>query len=98
MKKIIPFILNKYILATTFLVMWVLFFDENDFLNTQQSRLNELNALQKKEKYYLNEIAVAKQELDDIKNNPESLEKFAREKYFMKKNGEDVFIIENPQP
>ena len=98
MKKIIPFIFNKYILATTFLVMWVLFFDENDFLNTQQSRLNELNALQKKEKYYLNEIAIAKQELDDIKNNPESLEKFAREKYFMKKNGEEVFIIENPQP
>ena len=80
-----------------FLVVWVLFFDENDSI-TQKGRLNELSILNKKKNYYKSEIETAKQELSDIQNNDDALEKFARERYLMKKEGEDIFIIENPQP
>lgn len=80
-----------------FIFIWVLFFDEMDYF-TQKERLNELAKLNQKKEYYVNEIATAKQELSDIKNSNEALEKFAREKYLMKKNGEDIFIIETPQP
>jgi cell division protein FtsB len=97
MKKYFSFFINKYIVAAAFLIVWVLFFDETNFLN-QQDKLEELSVLQKKRAYFVKEIAIAKQELNDIKDNPESVEKFARENYFMKKNGEDIFIIENPQP
>ena len=97
MKKWISFFTNKYLLSFLFLVVWVLFFDENDSI-TQKGRLNELSILNKKKNYYKSEIETAKQELSDIQNNDDALEKFARERYLMKKEGEDIFIIENPQP
>ena len=80
-----------------FLAVWVLFFDDMDYF-TQRERLSELNKLNQKKAYYLKEIETAKQELADIKNSDEALEKFAREKYLMKKNGEDIYIIETQQP
>lgn len=97
MKKIAPYLLNKYIASFVFLCIWILFFDEMDYF-TQRERLEELQKLNQKKEYYIKEITTAKQELSDITNNDEALEKFAREKYLMKKDGEDVFIIETPQP
>jgi cell division protein DivIC len=97
MKKLFPIITNKYLLAFVFLIVWVLFFDEMDYF-TQKDRLRELDKLNLKKAYYKKEIETAQQELSDIKNNKEALEKFAREKYLMKKDGEDIFIIENSQP
>jgi cell division protein FtsB len=97
MKKVFRIITNKYLLTLLFLIAWVLFFDEMDYF-IQKERLSELNKLNIKKAYYKKEIETAQQELSDIKNNKEALEKFAREKYLMKKDGEDIFIIENPQP
>ncbi len=90
-------ITNKYFLAIIFLLIWVLFFDETDYLS-QRNRLADLQKLVQKKEYYKKEIETAKQELSDIQNNNDALEKFAREKYLMKKDGEDVFIIESQQP
>jgi cell division protein FtsB len=98
MKKIILYITNKYLISALFLIVWVLFFDENDYFRTQKSRLNDLATLTKKRAYYVKEIETSQQELSDIQNNDDALEKFARERYLMKKNGEDIFIIENPTP
>jgi len=97
MKKWVSTFANKYLFSFLFLVVWVLFFDENDSI-TQKARLNDLSILNKKKNYYKSEIEIAKQELLDIQHNEAALEKFARERYMMKKNGEDIFIIENPQP
>jgi cell division protein DivIC len=79
------------------MLVWVLFFDQTDFF-IQQSRLRDLSNLKTKTDYYKKEIEIAKQELSDIQNNPEALEKFAREKYFLKKDNEDIYIVEYPQP
>jgi cell division protein DivIC len=97
MKKWFLIISNKYLLAFLFLVIWVLFFDETDYFS-QRVRLKDLEKLDQKKEYYKKEIETAKQELSDIQNSSEALEKFAREKYLMKKDGEDIFIIENPEP
>lgn len=94
----VPYITNKYLITTLFLFVWVLFFDENDYITTQKSRLNDLATLSKKRAYYKREIETAQQELSDIQNSDDALEKFARERYLMKKNGEDIFIIETPTP
>lgn len=94
MKKFASIITNKYLLAGGFFVVWMLFFDQRDFFQ-QRERRSELEKLEAKKKYYLEEISKTKQELQDIQSNPAALEKFARERYLMKKEGEDIFIIED---
>ncbi len=94
MKKLTSIITNKYFLAGGFFVVWMLFFDQRDFFQ-QRERNTELKKLEAKKQYYLNEINKTQQELNDIQSNPAALEKFARERYLMKKDGEDIFIIED---
>ncbi len=94
MKKLTSIITNKYFLAGVFFVVWMLFFDQRDFFQ-QRERNAELKKLEAKKQYYLDEINKTQQELNDIQSNPAALEKFARERYLMKKDGEDIFIIED---
>jgi len=91
-KKTIKLLTNKYILTILVFIVWMCFFDQRDIFNTieQKGKLNQLIA---KKHYYEKEIASAQQELADLQNSSISLEKFAREKYLMKKDGEDVYII-----
>lgn len=72
--------------------IWMLFFDRND-IPLQISRLNELNKLQNSEEVMLNKIKDTNAELNNLRNSPETLEKYAREKYLMKRPNEDLFIV-----
>ena len=94
MKKIPAIFTNKYLLAIIFFVSWMLFFDQKDFFSTL-SKKNEYNSLKEKKLFYVHEIAKAKQELQDFQSNAVAIEKFARERYMLKKDGEDVYIIED---
>ncbi|MBN8720527.1 MAG: septum formation initiator family protein [Sediminibacterium magnilacihabitans] len=94
MKKAASFLTNKYLLVSAFFVVWVLFFDQRDFFQ-QREKLGELKKLETQKKYYQQEIEKARKELTDIQHNPAALEKLARERYLMKKDGEDIYIIED---
>jgi cell division protein DivIC len=94
MKKLGLILTNKYLVVSVFFVVWMLFFDQRDFFQ-QRERQKELDKLEAKKKYYQQEIARTKKELEDLQNNPAALEKFAREHYLMKKDGEDIYIIED---
>ena len=94
MKKALKILTNKYLLSTVFFVVWMLFFDQRDYFQ-ERDRLEELKRLEAKKRYYVQEIAKTQQELIDLQNNPATLEKFAREHYLMKKDGEDIYIIED---
>ena len=83
---------NKYLVTGIAFAIWMLFFDRND-ITLQLKRVHELNKLEKSEKLMHKQIADTKQELDLLKTNPQTLEKYAREKYMMKKDNEDLFII-----
>ena len=85
---------NKYILACVAFVVWILFFDRNDVF-TQWERKAELTKLETSKAYYQGEITSIKKELADLDSDPEILEKIAREKFFLKKANEDVFIVED---
>jgi cell division protein FtsB len=85
---------NKYIIASVAFVVWILFFDRNDVF-TQWERKAELNKLETSKEYYQGEITSIKKELADLDSDPEILEKIAREKFFLKKANEDVFIVED---
>ena len=83
---------NKYLITGIVFVTWMTFFDRND-ITLQLKRVHELNKLQKSEKLMNDQIADTREELGLLKTNPQTLEKYAREKYMMKKDNEDLFII-----
>jgi cell division protein FtsB len=70
----------------------MLFFDQHDIISQVKLR-SELHKLQDDKQYYKDEVSGTKSDLDDLLTNPSRLEKFAREKYLMKREDEDVFII-----
>lgn len=94
MKKIATILTNKYLIASVFFIVWMLFFDQRDYFQ-QRERQAELNKLEAKKRYYVEEIEKTRKQLQDLQNNPAALEKFARERYLMKREGEDIFIIED---
>ncbi len=84
---------NKYSVSLLVFVVWLVFFDHND-LFVQIERTGELKQLEKGKEYYTEQIQEMKKELSELDSDPASLEKAAREKYMMKKDNEDLFIIE----
>jgi len=90
--KIFKFLSNRYVLILLLFLVWIIFFDENSYL--LQSELNkEINEIEKTNKYYKRETGADKKAIENFKN-PDSLEKFAREEYKMKRKDEDIYIIE----
>ncbi len=83
---------NKYLITGLCFIAWMLFMDRND-LPTQWKRAQELRTLQQSEKNMDKQISDTKQELELLKTNPSTLEKYAREKYMMKRDNEDLYII-----
>ena len=90
-----PFIYNKYFLATSLFVVWMLFFDRNDFF-TQMERKNELQEIEESKEYFAEKIAEGKKFSTDMRSNADAVEKFVREKYLMKRENEDLFLIQQP--
>lgn len=83
---------NRYFWVLLAFAVWLLFFDKNNFFETQKSR-QALKKLEQENAYYEKEIERVRQERDELFTNNQTLEKFAREKYFMKKENEDLFVI-----
>ena len=84
---------NKYILTATAFVVWMLFFDTPDVITTHFRHRSELNRLEESRSYYQAEIDRTRRELEQLKSDPGTLEKYARERYRMKKDNEDLFVI-----
>ncbi len=96
------FFLHKYRFYTiTFAVLlaWMLFFDINDIW-TQIKMYRELGRLEDEKKYYVQKIKEVEKERIEVMGNKKLVEKFAREKYLMKKPQEEIFVIvdEDNQP
>ncbi|MEO6404247.1 MAG: septum formation initiator family protein [Ferruginibacter sp.] len=86
---------NKYIVTALLFVLWMLFFDEKDW-SSIENRKDKLQELQKSEKALTAQIAETRKELGLLKTSAHTIEQFAREKYYMKKDNEDVFIVNTP--
>ncbi|TAL62645.1 MAG: septum formation initiator family protein [Bacteroidetes bacterium] len=92
LKIILSILLNKYFISVLSVAVWVAFFDKND-LFSQYELTQKLKQLRTEEKYYQAEIEKNKSDMNNLRTNPANLEKFAREKYLMKKDNEDIFVI-----
>ncbi len=83
----------KYLIVAVFFVVWVGFFDVHNFKDQLQYRL-KISELEDEKEYYLNKIEEDSLRLNELSTNDENLEKYAREKYHMKKEGEEIFLME----
>ncbi len=87
---------NKYAITLIAFTVWMLFFDRNDVF-TQFKLGSTLNDLQHKNTHYVEKLEDVSATAKDLAENTEAQERFARETYLMKKNDEDVFVIEQKQ-
>lgn len=83
---------NKYFLTVLVLIVTISFFDRYD-IKTQFQMRNELKELEATKKFYENEILKNKSIINALQYDSVALEKFAREKYLMKKNNEEIFLV-----
>lgn len=88
----IKFLKNSYVIIIIIFVVWMIFFDSNSILVHNELN-NDINDLNNQKEYYKNEIERDNIELNQIKTDS-GLEKYAREKLFMKRDNEEIFIIE----
>ena len=92
--KIPTWLYNKYTLVSVFFVVWMFFFDPKD-ISSDFNRLKKYSELQRSEKQLNQQITATKKELGLLKTNAKTLEKYAREKYMMKKDNEDLFVVDS---
>ena len=92
MKRLLHLLKNKYFVVSLAFLVWMVFFDKNDLFSQYEYR-KQVNKLKQERDFYQKETDQVTKELDELTSNPQKLEKFAREKYLMKKDNEDVFVI-----
>ena len=87
-----PHVRNKYKMTILVFLVWMTFFDENNFISQVQNRM-KLGELVEEQEHYVREIEQSDADLKLLQNDKELLEKFARERYLMKKENEDIFVF-----
>jgi cell division protein FtsB len=92
MQRLLDLLRNKYFLVTLAFVVWMLFFDKNDIYSQYQYH-EQVSKLKAESEFYQKETAKVSKDLDELTSDKAQLEKFAREKYLMKKDNEDVFVV-----
>ena len=95
LQRILSVLKNKYFIAAALFVVWMVFFDPKDW-GLISARINKLKELQKSEAQLTRQISDTKKELNLLKTSAQTIEKYAREKYYMKKDNEDLFIVNLP--
>ncbi len=84
---------NKYLLSLIIFGIWMTFFDQNSFMS-QMKLSAELNQLQARKNFYLHQNEVLIVQKDELLGSMDNLERLAREKFLMKKDDEDLFIVQ----
>lgn len=88
----LKFVSNRYVLILLLFISWMLFLDNYSYLDHRVLN-KQIDELEENKKYYQDEISKDQQNIKLLKN-PDQIEKYAREKYYMKKDSEDIYIIE----
>ncbi len=92
MKKLLKYSGNFYVLAVLFFLFWMLFIDSNNLVN-HYKQSQKLSQLQDQKDFYLEKKEKINAEREELMSNTELLEKFARERYLMKKPTEDLYVV-----
>lgn len=87
---------NKYFISIALFLVWMLFFDPKDWvlIHDRQTKLNEL---EKSEAHLTMQIKETEKELSQLKTNAQTIEKYAREKFHLKKENEDLYLVNSEE-
>lgn len=91
-KPLFKVLTNRYFIISTIFIVWMVFFDENSWLNHNEFD-EDIDKLKSEKEYYKSEITKDSTYVKKLEDKKE-LEKFAREKYHMKKDNEEIYLIE----
>lgn len=94
MKKLVRLFANKFVLTGAAFAVWMIYFDSDNWA-VQRERKKEVREVEQNIAYLNAEIARMEHEYRELTTNPARLEQYAREKYKMKRDNEDVYVIEN---
>ena len=97
MNRLYALIRNKYVLAALLFSVWMLFLDSNNLFIQYELR-QEVRALEDGLRYYRTELEKTQKRLNELESDPNQLEKFARETYWMHRPGEEVLLVEPQDP
>jgi hypothetical protein len=92
LRFIFRILINKFFLTTVAFIVWMIFFDSNNLLRRNQVQ-EKLDGLNLEKQFYLQEIRKDSILTNQIMTDSTQLEKFARERYLMKKENEDLFLV-----
>lgn len=93
LKRLPPAFRSFYFVAIISFLAWMVFLDSNDLISRFKMS-SKLRSLEAEKEFYLEKISEVEKDRKELMTNKELLEKFAREKYLMKKESEDLFIIQ----
>lgn len=93
LKRIPPAFRNFYSFTGIAFLVWMIFLDSNDLINRFRMTA-KLRSLEHEREYYQEKIKEVEQDRAELMGTTELLEKFAREKYLMKRDNEDIFVID----
>ena len=91
--RLLRLLTNKFLLATAAFAVWMIFFDQNDLASIRERRAklqDTKETIARLEK----EVGQMDAERRALQTDPNKLETFAREKYRMKRDGEDLYVVE----
>ncbi|MCL2073338.1 MAG: septum formation initiator family protein [Marinilabiliaceae bacterium] len=91
-KVLLHFFRNKFVIASLFIFLWMLFFDQNSIID-RVSLYRSIRNMKQERENLINEINRNKEIINKLESGSDNLEKFAREEYMMIKPDEDLFII-----
>ncbi|WP_143960033.1 FtsB family cell division protein [Litoribacter populi] len=92
MAKYLKYTKNFYFIFTVLFIGWMIFIDTND-IRSQFKLRAKLRDLEKQKEFYQERKAKIHAEREELMSNFELLEKFARERYLMKRKSEDLYVI-----
>ena len=90
---VVKFVWNRYFILTLAFGIWMFFFDQNSFF-VHRELDKQIKLLEVDESYYQEHLDTETEKLNQLNSNPAEIERIAREKHFLKKDDEDIFIIE----
>lgn len=90
---VFKFVWNRYFILTVSFAIWMIFFDQNSFF-VHRELDKQIKLLEVDEQYYQEHFDKETEKLNQLNSNPAEIERIAREKHFLKKDDEDIFIIQ----
>ena len=85
--------LNKYVLTLLIFAVVLTFCGPHSLINRAQNK-KKINNLERQIESYEKNIEINNRKINELESNQENLEKFAREQYLMKEDGEDIYLID----